>query len=1565
MLARKIKTFRLLHKGSSSFSRTLIHCLLLAVLFCLAGFTNSAAAATYYLDAVNGNDANTGDSTHPWKTINRACWDTKYAGVGANPLVVAGDTVILQTGEYDQWKWMDVSDPGDWVTYRAATGATAHFWEIIFGTAFQTAQVNMRVIIDGMNITWTGKTGPEIYLVKFMGANYIKLKNSYLEGLLSPYTGRAVTIKSASSTYSHVSQYIEIDNCEITTCGNGITGSFVGDRNGATENGIIIKNCNIHHLTDDAISFSEMSNSTIEDNQIYDLACEKATVILYDIYDTITGTFTIGETVTQGAVSGVIVAQASGTHQVVYINSSDYYTAWSVDQQVMGQLSGVTVTPSSRTDGAHPDAIQLYAAVPRIWTLKNNIIRRNVIHDTRGQGIFLHEMEDVLIENNLLYGAWYASAIKVEACSISGTIRNNTICKTVSTQADIDVESNIYDWATGQSYRTGWNVLSGGNPYRCIVTNTSSVDNQPPNTTYWMAVPVLTFNVHNNLGTRTIIYNAAFGQVLNEGNNICGGFSFLTVPGPNDTDYEYRTAQEKGQGDWNMTSAEMEALFTDYANDDFTLKSTAKAVNFGSSTDAPISDILGVSRVSPPDAGCYEYVAHDPNNHAPVLQTIGDKNVSEGTALAFNVTATDADSDTINYSKSTLPTGAAFANQVFSWTPTYSQAGTYQITFYASDGQAQDSETITITVTNVNRTPVLAAIGNKSVDEGATLSFTISATDPDGDTITYSIDPLPAGAAFNTTTGAFSWTPGYDQAGPDSTTFTATDGTAEDTEAITITVNNVDRPPTISSIGNQSVFAAEPLTFSVSATDPDGDAISYSTSSLPTGATFDSTNHTFNWTPTSAQAGSYPLTFTADSGTLSDSETITIAVTADTSAPTVTTGSPAVDAIQVPLNNLITLNIADTGKGVDPDSVIIKVNNNLVYIGDSADYSSSYGHCRRSGTNADYTFVYQPNDLFDSDQTVAVTVDAADLIGNAMSRYSYSFATEMRMFGQNLQVNSASNPLDCGKPETVCDSSGNIWAVWHAGPQGQRDIYLAKMPTGATTFADSIQMTSNEADQCNPSIAVDPDGKLYLAWQDNRYGNWDIYVATSTDGTTWANVLRLTSSNYNQTNPITVVDAATPVNAYVAWQDDTAGNQDIYIMRSTDRFVSSRTLWQVTSNTADQTQLAAAVDATNKIYLLWTDTRNGNQDIYGASSADGPWTNVPVVVKTANQSQPAIAAEAAGSILHVLWADDTAGNNDIYYASSNTLPTSSLTGTSIIDTTGYDQQAPAIAVTGSTGNSLKVFSCWQDFRNVSTGGDTDLYFYQTATASGQNIFVGDDGTNSSQSIPAMGINADAHPYLVWVDNRNTAADIYYAGSTFLETAALASGEIPASTGGTVGTLPDAINDEDDVSVVVPAGAYPSDITIEILSVENPPKVSCDRLSLPYEFSPSGITFSQPVTITIPYSVPITGQTASIYWYDPLTASISQQGITDAETIEISPTLYALRFKTTHFTQFFVGSTSSAAGGGGGGGGCSMSSNGQGGILEYMLPYAVLVLVMIILRLNDARKHKARNVLRNK
>jgi PKD repeat protein len=940
----------------------------------------------------------------------------------------------------------------------------------------------------------------------------------------------------------------------------------------------------------------------------------------------------------------------------------------------------------------------------------------------------------------------------------------------------------------------------------------------------------------------------------------------------------------------------------------------------------------------------------------PVLSLIGDKQAVAGQTLTFTVAATDSDGDTLVYTATGLPTGATFTNRVFSWTPGPGAAGTHQVTFTVSDGSTQDSETITITVTRPNAAPVLTGIGNQSVNENQALSFSVSASDADSDTLTYSATGLPSGATF--TGQFFKWTPSYTQAGIYNVTFIASDGKAQDSATITISVANVNRAPALAAIGDRSVDEENTLALTLSAVDPDGTALTYSAAGLPAGANLSGRN--FTWTPTAAQVGSHEITFTVSDGALSDSETIQVTVVgaaADGTAPVVARQSPAPGAIQVSLNNLVALHVTDAGKGVAPESVTIKLDGRVVYQGDTPLYASAYGRCSRSGVQNDYLFLFQSDSLFAFDHEAVVTVNAADRAGNVMAESTYSFATEMRTFGANRRVSSTTY-RDKNAPVTVGDSNGNIWAAWHAGDVGARDIYVARLAAGRPMFDSSVQITNSPKDQCDPDLAISADGTLYLVWQDNRQGHWDVFGAVSTNGRTFSRETPVVDANDNQTAPAV---AAAGNTVFVAWQDDRNGNQDIYVGSSTNAFAGV-SVTRVTTNTADQTDPDLAVGAGNTAYLVWTDRRNGQADIYGATSASA-WANVALVTAAGDQTRPAVAVVPGTSDLHLVWVDAASGDDDIWYASSSGLPSSPLTGRNIIDdTSAADQTAPALTCTADG----RVFVCWQDSRNVGGyGDDADVYFVELGPGClGTNILIGDGGARSGQTEPAIALTVHDEPYVVWADDRDAAAEIYYAATSYLDPTPLYSAVVNADAGATIGIAPSAIQKAGDLSIVVPAGACHADLRVTISQVENPLIASTDCLGS-YDFGPSGIEFNEPVTVTIPYQVANAGRRARAYWYNTMTGALSQQGITEIQNISLGGNLYALQFKTTHFTPYYLVANDSdivaySSNDGGSGGGCSMSATGGGSPRHLLVPYAVVAVFMAILRRRD-KKRAARNI----
>ncbi len=184
----------------------------------------------------------------------------------------------------------------------------------------------------------------------------------------------------------------------------------------------------------------------------------------------------------------------------------------------------------------------------------------------------------------------------------------------------------------------------------------------------------------------------------------------------------------------------------------------------------------------------------------------------------------------------------------------------------------------------VNTPPILTPIGNRVVYEGDLLEFTVSATDPDGDNLTYSATNIPTGASFNETTGVFTWYTTYDNAGNYlDVEFTVMDNGEPmmlDVELITITVGNVNRAPIITSPGSQNIIEGELLNFVVSSNDPDSDDVTLFASNTPSGAIFSTTTGNFSWIPSLTQEGVYVVTFIAvDNGSPQETSFIEVVIT--------------------------------------------------------------------------------------------------------------------------------------------------------------------------------------------------------------------------------------------------------------------------------------------------------------------------------------------------------------------------------------------------------------------------------------------------------------------------------------------------------------------------------------------------------------------------------------------------------------------------------------------------------------------------------------------------------------
>ncbi|MBI4319194.1 MAG: tandem-95 repeat protein [Chloroflexi bacterium] len=167
----------------------------------------------------------------------------------------------------------------------------------------------------------------------------------------------------------------------------------------------------------------------------------------------------------------------------------------------------------------------------------------------------------------------------------------------------------------------------------------------------------------------------------------------------------------------------------------------------------------------------------------------------------------------------------------FTYTPDANWNGVDSFSYKASDGSLQSAEpgmAVNITVSAVNDAPLADAQSVTTVEDTAK-AITLTASDVDGDGLTYSIVSGPAHGALSGTAPNLTYTPSADYNGGDSFTFKVNDGTVDSGVAtVSIQVTSVNDAPVANAGPDQTVNENTAVNLAGSGSDLDGDTITYS-----------------------------------------------------------------------------------------------------------------------------------------------------------------------------------------------------------------------------------------------------------------------------------------------------------------------------------------------------------------------------------------------------------------------------------------------------------------------------------------------------------------------------------------------------------------------------------------------------------------------------------------------------------------------------------------------------------------------------------------------------------------
>lgn len=384
------------------------------------------------------------------------------------------------------------------------------------------------------------------------------------------------------------------------------------------------------------------------------------------------------------------------------------------------------------------------------------------------------------------------------------------------------------------------------------------------------------------------------------------------------------------------------------------------------------------------------------------------------------------------------------------------------------------------------------------------------------------------------------------------------------------------------------------------------------------------------------------------------------------------------------------------------------------------------------------------------------------------------------LFSSDLRVND----VQIGTylwPEVALGPDGSLNVVWMDDRTGQHHIYFSQSSDGGVTWSPSELVDDRTTGNYSrfASVAVDAEGNVYAAWEDDRLGVWNVYSSRRLllgDDWTWTPDVKVNTAG-SSTSPGDYMRPSIAANGseriFVSWTDWREGvYHQVYFARSIDGGATWSENVRISEEqgydpVAGESCLWADPDILDDLHCTWNDWREPGPwrypEVYFARSTDGGdiWgANVKVNDISPYYQQVAsrvMGADESGRILVAWYNDDFVGPSEVR------VSTSTDGGQSFMPSTQANDPADGVGTYPSLFCSRDGSACaaWMDYRN----GDWDIYFSSSTDGgvswSTPDSRVDDDTTGSAAYNPIVALPAPDLAHVVWQDYRRASGyDIY-------------------------------------------------------------------------------------------------------------------------------------------------------------------------------------------------------------
>jgi hypothetical protein len=278
-----------------------------------------------------------------------------------------------------------------------------------------------------------------------------------------------------------------------------------------------------------------------------------------------------------------------------------------------------------------------------------------------------------------------------------------------------------------------------------------------------------------------------------------------------------------------------------------------------------------------------------------------------------------------------------------------------------------------------------------------------------------------------------------------------------------------------------------------------------------------------------------------------------------------------------------------------------------------------------------------------------------------------------------------------------------IHLVWSDTRGGDREIYYIRSIDGGESWEEETRLTDDPA-KSYEAVVASSGSNVHVAWVKTEFNLiWQILYKHSPDGgITWEPEVCLSGSSVDAYNPTIAVSGS---DIYVAWNDKRDGNIEIYYIKSTDNGLNWEPEIRLTDDPADSGLPSIAVSGSN-VHVVWTDSRNGLNEVFYKGSVDGGenWgDDIPLHFDPVFSVYPNLAV--SNSVIHVVWIEFYGVYFSVFYTYS-TDGGDTWAAKTHLNEYECNTEFPSIAVAGTL-----LHVVWKDFRDANY----EIYYKRNPT----------------------------------------------------------------------------------------------------------------------------------------------------------------------------------------------------------------------------------------------------------